>query len=208
MFLNISSRTTLLTGALSALFIPAVYADAEAVVAADTSPVKVQLDAPALQVETNTPAQQTTILAGELKANSTWSDKSGDTQTEAQPQSELNPIYELTPGQLTNMIVVDSKGNTVGAVTDIVRSMSAAEYKAVITSGKILGFGGKNVAVPIEKLTVANSKIRINSSAQVLEQAAEFKGEGYISLPDDLPLREFTAIDAIPVEPTAVGGTS
>jgi len=189
------------------LTLPVATAETQSAITVESSPVKVQLEAPAMQVKTNTPALQTQLVAGELKANSTWSDQPTN-PAKSMIQAEINPIYELTPGQIASMVVVDSKGKTLGTVTDIVRSMSAAEYKAVINSGSILGFGGKQVAVPIEKLTVANSKVRLNSSAKVLEQAAEFKGEGYISLPDDLPLREFTAIDALPMEPTAAGGTS
>ncbi|MFW1678613.1 PRC-barrel domain-containing protein [Pontibacter sp. JAM-7] len=200
-------KTTLLTctlAALAALAAPQAFADTKAELTAETSPVKIQLEAPSVQVETNTPANQLRTQAGELRPDSSWSDKSAANKQPA----ETNPIYQLTPAQLSSMVVVDNDGDTVGIVTDIVRNMSAAEYKAVISSGGVLGFGAKIVAVPLEALTIANSAVKLNSSAKIIKQSAEFHGEGYISLPDDLPLSEFTAIDSLPTEPTAAGGTS
>ncbi|ANG62986.1 hypothetical protein A8C75_11145 [Marinobacterium aestuarii] len=114
-----------------------------------------------------------------------------------------NTIFALSPDQLTNMTVVDPLGNEVGKIKQVVRSRHNETIEAVIASGGLLGFGAKEIAVPIDTLELSDQHyLEIHASSEELKAREDYIPQAYVALePSDKPISEFEAVEPVPADP-------
>lgn len=95
-------------------------------------------------------------------------------------------LTEQAPDQISantyiGQSVYNSNNKSIGDVNDLIMKKDGGIVAAIIGVGGFLGIGEKNVAVPIEKITVAQNtqdgsvKLTTSETAESLKAAPEFK---------------------------------
>jgi sporulation protein YlmC with PRC-barrel domain len=95
-------------------------------------------------------------------------------------------ITEQSPDQVSantyiGQSVYNGQNESIGSVNDLIMKKDGGIVAAVIGVGGFLGIGEKNVAVPMEKVTVAQNaqdgsvKLTTSETAESLKAAPEFK---------------------------------
>lgn len=132
-----------------------------------------------------------------------WAAGEADSATGSQAQTTQgasSTLYSMTPQQLRRMEVVDATGEEIGNVRSVVQSSTEQEkIHVVISSGGFLGVGGKEVAVPLDEVTLMGDKLQLGSSKAELEAQPEYQSEQYVELqPADQPISDFAAFESEP----------
>ena len=105
-------------------------------------------------------------------------------------------LYEMTAEQLTGKSVVDSQGDTIGEVEDLVTGGPDNRVHAVISVGGLLGVGGTEVAVPLDDLHLEGDRLAIFESKDQLKNRPEYKEENYVRIEQkDRPIADFAAFE-------------
>ncbi|WP_454848363.1 PRC-barrel domain-containing protein [Rhizobium binxianense] len=105
--------------------------------------------------------------------------------------------------------VYNSNNESIGNVNDLIMKKDGGLVAAVVGVGGFLGIGEKNVAVPMEKITVAQNtqdgsvKLTTSETAESLKAAPEFK-----SLATAAAERAPSSIGTTPTDSTATGSTN
>lgn len=95
-------------------------------------------------------------------------------------------LTEQAPDQISansyiGQAVYNANNESIGSVNDLIMKKEGGIVAAVIGVGGFLGIGEKNVAVPMEKVTVAQNtqdgsvKLTTSETAESLKAAPEFK---------------------------------
>ena len=95
-------------------------------------------------------------------------------------------ITEQAPDQISantyiGQSVYNGNNESIGSVNDLIMKKDGGLVAAIIGVGGFLGIGEKNVAVPMEKITVAQNtqdgsvKLTTSETAESLKAAPEFK---------------------------------
>ncbi len=120
-------------------------------------------------------------------------------ETQAGTPAATNSLYSMTPQQLRRMDVVGAAGEEIGDVKQVVRGRDEEKIHVVINAGGFLGVGGKEIAVPLEDLTLVEDKLRLNATKEELQARPEYVEEQYVELqPSDQPISDFAAFEPTP----------
>ncbi len=102
-----------------------------------------------------------------------------------------NALYTRSADDLQGVDVVDSTGNKIGDIKQIVLAPDHKSAHAVISVGGILGLGARDILVSLDKLTPMDDKLRMSAtkdeiaamkdSAPDADQYVEVKGDAPIS---------------------------
>jgi len=129
-----------------------------------------------------------------MERGSTGATGSSGAQSGAQDTS--NPLYSMTPQQLRRMDVVDATGEEIGSVQSVVRSRDQENIQLVIGAGGFLGVGGKEVAIPLNEVSLVGDKLHLSSSKAELESRPQYQQDQYVELqPADQPISDFAAFE-------------
>ncbi len=130
-----------------------------------------------------------------------------ETMPQAQPQvpgpiSAGNPLYAHTPDELRRVEVIDPTGERVGRVKTVVLAPDRESAHAVISSGGFLGFGAKEVLVPLDDLNVTEeNKLQIGATREELQARDDYVPDQYVELHPERPISEFSAFEPMQEEP-------
>lgn len=103
-------------------------------------------------------------------------------------QLKNNPIYMRSAKSLDGMDVVGVNGEAIGTIKRIVMTKDRRNAHAVISTGGILGFGGRDVMVSLDELNTTDDKLLINLTQKQLKNRQEFQSEQYDELNGDKPI--------------------
>ncbi|MEH7905184.1 PRC-barrel domain-containing protein [Rhizobium laguerreae] len=95
-------------------------------------------------------------------------------------------LTEQAPDQISantyiGQSVYNGNNESIGSVNDLILKKDGGMVAAIVGAGGFLGIGEKNVAVPMEKITVAQNtqdgsvKLTTSETAESLKAAPEFK---------------------------------
>jgi sporulation protein YlmC with PRC-barrel domain len=100
-----------------------------------------------------------------------------------------SPFVDMTAGELIGKDVVNTAGETIGEITDLVISEEKAVH-ALISVGGFLGIGDKDVAVPLEDLQVGEDEAVLTSglTKEALEQLPDYEDATWPALEGDQPI--------------------
>jgi sporulation protein YlmC with PRC-barrel domain len=105
-------------------------------------------------------------------------------------------LYEMTAEQLTGKAVIDSQGDSIGEVEELVIGGPASTVHAVISVGGLLGVGDTEVAVPLDDLQLQDDKLVIFESKDQLKNRPEYKEENYVQIEQtEQPLADFAQFE-------------
>ena len=135
---------------------------------------------PATQPQT----METQPMAGEQPADATQ--KPMDQAAEAAPAGGASYLTEQGQDQVAastyiGQSVYNASDESIGEINDVIFTKDGSVEAAVIGVGGFLGIGEKNVAVPLETITVAevpdsdDLKLTTAETAETLKAAPEFK---------------------------------
>jgi hypothetical protein len=135
---------------------------------------------PAAQPQT----METQPMAGEQPADATQ--KPMDQAAEAAPAGDSNYLTEQGEDQIAastyiGQSVYNAADESIGEINDVIFTKDGSVEAAVIGVGGFLGIGEKNVAVPLDTITVAevpdsdDLKLTTAETADTLKAAPEFK---------------------------------
>ncbi|MGC1951608.1 MAG: PRC-barrel domain-containing protein [Gammaproteobacteria bacterium] len=106
-------------------------------------------------------------------------------------------LYEMTAEQLTGKAVIDSQGDGIGEVEELVIGGPGNTVHAVISVGGLLGVGDTEVAVPLDDLQLQDDKLVIFESKDQLKNRPEYKEGNYTQIEQkDRPLAEFAKFES------------
>jgi sporulation protein YlmC with PRC-barrel domain len=96
--------------------------------------------------------------------------------TSAEPFTDT-VLDGMTTDQLVGMDVVDSDGESVGSVSDLLIGADNTIDRAVIDVGGFLGFGAKSVAIGMDRLSFAegDDKIMLAATREELDAMPEWE---------------------------------
>jgi sporulation protein YlmC with PRC-barrel domain len=115
--------------------------------------------------------------------------QAGQQQQRAGMQQQGQQGQQMTKQvkDLTGMKVVNRQGKQIGDVDEIVRKSQDGKEHAVISVGGFLGVGDKDVAVPLDKLSISGDKVVLPQEMQTksaLEQQPAWDRQQYNELAD------------------------
>ncbi len=89
----------------------------------------------------------------------------------------------VTAEGLIGMDVVDTTGESVGPVTDLLLGDNNQVDHAIIDVGGFLGFGAKSVAIPLDELMIAEGEVVLDTTRDQLDLMPEWSrgDEGWMS---------------------------
>lgn len=90
-----------------------------------------------------------------------------------------NPLKQADVSKITGSAVYGSDGKEIGDVTtELMRPKSKKIDRLVVRSGGILGIGGHQVALPLDKFTWDSTKgaFTVDTTAQAVKSMAAWKG--------------------------------
>lgn len=173
------TRKFLTTVAAGALFATAL---APAAFSQTATPPPAEPNAPAQSTPATPPA---TPMAPDTNAQAPAPAPSTDT---AQAPAEGSGTYltEQAPDQISantfiGQGVYNANNESIGNINDLIMKKEGGIVAAIVGVGGFLGIGEKNVAVPMEKITVAQNtqdgsvKLTTSETAESLKAAPEFK---------------------------------
>lgn len=107
-----------------------------------------------------------------------------------------NPLYAMTPEELSSLEVLGRDGKEVGKIKQVVSSRVNGKLYAVIASGGILGIGAKQTAVSLDMLQLAGQQVHMSATGDELAAGEKYAPDMYIEVkPDDQPVSEFSAFE-------------
>lgn len=126
--------------------------------------------APAAQTDTMTPP-----AAGAAGTSTTAAGTTGMTGEYLTQQAET----QISANDYIGKPIYNGENNSIGDVNDLILEENGGIVAAVVGVGGFLGIGEKNVAVPMDKLTVTreeNNDLRLTTTetAETLKAAPEF----------------------------------
>jgi sporulation protein YlmC with PRC-barrel domain len=101
-----------------------------------------------------------------------------------------NPVFTRTADDLEGMDVVNSQGDKVGDIKEVVLSQDRTKAHAVIEAGGFLGIGARDVLVPLEELRPqGDDRLQMDTTKEQLKARGEYKSDQYVELEDkDQPM--------------------
>ncbi len=151
------------------------------------------------------------LLAGALMASMAlpaWGIDEAPGAVNAMPSmgsANENPIYRKTPDELWRREVFDRNGEKIGTIRTVVRSQVKDIAHAVITDGGIMGYGAREISVPLNRLQLVDGKLRIDDTRESLHANNLYMPGSYVELKPDRPISEFSAFE--PQGPAMGSGT-
>ncbi|HRQ59385.1 MAG TPA: PRC-barrel domain-containing protein [Azoarcus taiwanensis] len=122
-----------------------------------------------------------------------------------------NPLYSRSADDLDGMEVVDSTGDKIGDVKQIVLAPDRKSAHAVISAGGFLGMGARDIMVSLDELKPMDDKLQLNVTKDEIASLkdAEPDADKYAEVKGDTPISgsivEFSAFEKgkEPVKPEA-----
>lgn len=140
------------------------------------------------------------------KSTTTGAEPSATTRS---PTTAGAQIQNMTPRELEGKDVVGQNGKEIGSVKEVVRSREQGNIQVVISAGGVMGMGDKEIAVPLDQLSLRDDKLHISATEEDLKTRTEYKSEQFVELePTDRPISEFSAFEPTPGEATPRRGTT
>jgi putative membrane protein len=104
----------------------------------------------------------------------------GAATTEAEQQAATQPQGEISIEEVLGSSVVNSAGEEIAEIEDIVLDENQ-EYYAILSVGGFLGIGDKKVAVPLDQLQLSEDKVYLMTAEteEQLEQMPEYDEDQY-----------------------------
>jgi sporulation protein YlmC with PRC-barrel domain len=127
------------------------------------------------------PAAAQTTTSDPAPTSPTTASPAPDTVTgSTTPTSTLGSATRmLTVDALEDMDLVGADGQEIGEIEGVVENNSDKKQFVLIERGGFLGFGAKEIAVPLENVAVQGEKITLrNMDVAQLDGMAEFNNEG------------------------------
>ncbi|TCL62036.1 PRC-barrel domain-containing protein [Rhizobium sp. BK251] len=168
--------TTVAAGALFATALaPAAFAQSA------TTPAE-----PAPSVESTQPASPVTPAPALPADNAQAPAAAPSTDTAQAPAASGSYLTEQSADQISantyiGQSVYNANNESIGDINDLIMQKEGGLVAAVVGVGGFLGIGEKNVAVPMDKITVAQNtqdgtvKLTTSETADSLKAAPEFK---------------------------------
>ncbi|TCL75832.1 PRC-barrel domain-containing protein [Rhizobium sp. BK251] len=165
--------TTVAAGALFATALaPAAFAQSA------TTPAE-----PAPSVEATQPATPAPALPADNAQAPAAAPSTDTAQAPAAPGSYLTEqsADQISANTYIGQSVYNSNNESIGSVNDLIMQKEGGLVAAVVGVGGFLGIGEKNVAVPMDKIAVAQNtqdgtvKLTTSETADSLKAAPEFK---------------------------------
>jgi len=138
-----------------------------------------------------------------------------DSYTEGQTKQPMRSqmgasgqVQTMTPSQLRGTEVVGVNGEQIGSVKTVVQSRQDKNIHAVISAGGFLGFGDKEITVPLDRMRYEDGKLRLSATEAELKARPAYRAEQYVELqPKDQPISEFSAFEMVPDKSAPARGT-
>jgi len=201
--------TTVAAGALFATaFAPAAFSQtapqpANPAAPTQSAPADPASPAPAEPVKPMAPAGDAAQAPGPAPSTDTAQAGGNSYLTQQAPD-------QISANTYIGQSVYNGNNESIGSVNDLILKKDGGLVAAVIGVGGFLGIGEKNVAVPMEKVTVAQNtqdgsiKLTTTETAESLKAAPEFKTLA-MQLAEKVPAATDTAM---PTDNTATGSTT
>ena len=104
----------------------------------------------------------------------------GEAATEAEQQAATQPQGEISLEEVLGSSVVNSAGEEVAEIEDIVLGQDQ-KYYAILSVGGFLGIGDKKVAIPLDQLQLGEDQVYLMSAQteEQLEEMPEYEEDQY-----------------------------
>jgi putative membrane protein len=125
-------------------------------------------------------AEQVTAAASQEEPAQTAQPAAATQPEAAQPAAAPQPAQAISLEQLLGSSVVNTKGDQVAKIEDVVLDQTG-KYFAVLSVGGFLGIGDKDVAVPLNDLQLGEDEAYLMSAAteDQLKQMPEYDKDQY-----------------------------
>jgi sporulation protein YlmC with PRC-barrel domain len=117
------------------------------------------------------------------------SEKSMQTQQQA---SGENQLLNMQVKDIKGKSVVNATGEEIGDVKNIVQNRTDNSVQAVVAVGGFLGIGAKQVAIPIDQLSLQGDKLMLGSlsTKDQIKQLPDYEKSQYLDIQDSQNLAD------------------
>lgn len=109
-------------------------------------------------------------------------------ETAAKDQRQDNPLYSRSAEDLDGVDIVDTAGEEIGSIKNIVLAKDRRSAHAVVSTGGMMGIGTRDVLVSFDELKPVDDNLQINATQKQLEARQEYESEQYVELDGDKPI--------------------
>lgn len=128
-------------------------------------------------VKVNKAEPEVTIKKSEPEINVVRMNKEGDLRED----SDIAYVDQLTISELEGKDLINSQGEDIGEIEEVVQNNEDKQLSLVIESGGILGVGSSKTVLPLADVKLANDKI-VWDKSKTTEQLPEFNESQYVAL--------------------------
>jgi hypothetical protein len=191
--MKLKTRTTLIAGAIAALLAGPVWA------ASDTPRDGAQTSPPT-KAEFGQPGRDQPSAAQPMSERPRMDAAPYGGATTGTPVGD-NPLYTRSADDLDGMDVVDSAGDKVGTVKQIVLAPDRKSAHAVISAGGILGIGARDIMVSLDELKPMDDKLQMSVTEEEIAARKDDAPDAdkYAEVTGDAPISdsivEFSAFE-------------
>jgi sporulation protein YlmC with PRC-barrel domain len=95
-------------------------------------------------------------------------------QAQAEEQAKETPPYQAAATKLMEKSVQDSQGKELGSVEDLLMDEQNQVSHVIVSSGGLLGLGGRKVALPIDQIEMQQDALVYSGDQQQFDNMPEF----------------------------------
>lgn len=171
-------RKTILAGAIATMMAAPTFAAENAPYEGDSeAPAKTELDRPMGDQSTTRDSLDRPQNKGQTSM-----------ETAAKDQRQDNPLYSRSAEDLDGVDIVDTAGEEIGSIKNIVLAKDRRSAHAVVSTGGMMGIGTRDVLVSFDELKPVDDNLQINATQKQLEARQEYESEQYVELDGDKPI--------------------
>lgn len=171
-------RKTILAGAIATVMAAPAFA-------AENAPYQDASEAPAKTEPASPMGDQPTTKDSMNQPQN----KDQTPMTAAKDPVQDNPLYARSAESLDGVDIVDTAGEEIGSIKNIVLAKDRRSAHAVVSTGGMMGIGTREVLVSFDELKPVGDKVlQINTTQKQLEARQKYESERYVELDGDKPI--------------------
>ncbi len=131
----------------------------------------------AISPRAENPEPGSTLTTNENGVGDRGQTDSATSARSAKPDPTALSENELSANNMINKVVFDADGEEIGEIVEITSGGTGGQPKAVVATSEFLGFGEREIAIPLGKITESGGRLQALMTASELEALPEYKTE-------------------------------
>lgn len=131
----------------------------------------------AISPRSENPDPDTTLTTNDNGSGAAIQSDGAISERSESPNASALSENQLSPNDMVNRTVYNADGEEIGEIVGMAPGGTGGQPKAVVSTSAFLGFGERQVAVPLGEFVRNGGRLQIDKTAAELEALPEYKAE-------------------------------